>query len=145
MKTIAHGKVASSLIVVAGFAIWVSGPQLTCRDSIWHTPASFFIGAAAFFLVACFLPERRTKSFFGRKSALGLMGLFLWMTARHFPSQFYFTPSQNITLKALVELVVPFAIAIGGYWVSIFLIRGFRAPPEFAIQEAEHVVGGNGG
>lgn len=131
MKTVAHGKVASSLIVVAGFATWIGGLQLTRSDSVLHTSASFFIGATAFFLVACFLPDRQTKSFFSRRSALGLMSLLLWMALKQIPLQYFVSHFQDVTLKTLVNFVVPFAIAVGSYWISIFLIRGFRAPPEF--------------
>jgi hypothetical protein len=133
MKAIAQGKVAGFLLVIAGFTGWAGGMRLMPENSPWHDSCGDLVGAAAFFLVACFLPDLRDKRFLSRRSALSLMGLFLFLAAKDFLPSFFTTHQEIETWNVMLDLGIPLVVGIGGYWLSIFLIRGFRAAPEFNV------------
>ena len=134
---LAHNKVIASLLVLSAFvASLLIGPNF---DEMWMR---CIIGGAAFFVVSCFLPETRRTTFLSRRSSLGLVGLFTWMAGG---SLIYLHPLEPSTidksiLHTMIEVAGPILLGVVAYLLSIFLIRGFRAMPEYHLeQEGEQV------
>jgi len=135
MNTVIHNKVGSSILILGGFAIWIGGSILIPHAMDWYFAFSNSLGGLAFFLVGCFLPEYRTASFFSRKSAIGLMGVFAWMAAGAFiqhPSPFYRIVVPD---HSFIDFSAPILIGLISCWIAIFLIRGIRATPEYLTLE----------
>ena len=127
MKLIARSNVTASILVIGGFVAWLSIGRFFGEGWL-----NWFAGSIVFFAVACFLPETRPVTFLSRRSSLGLVGLFLWMAGSQFllehpiDSNWVQTPIQRLT----IEVVGPVLLGVVSYWLSVFLIRGFRAIPD---------------
>lgn len=134
MKTLAHNKLIASVLVCAGFAAWLTSARLV--DGEW---GSYIVGSAAFFMVACFLPETKRTTFLSRRSSLGLVGLFIWLAAdQAFMHEHWLLGSiDNPMVSSTLDVGLPIILALGGYWLSIYLIRGFRAQPEYNNRRGE--------
>lgn len=128
MKTIVRSKVATFLLVLAAFAAWVAG-----RRAFGPGWESHLMGVAAFFIVACFLPEPRKTTFFSRRTAIGITAFFIWLAGNQYvmlhPS--HATAITNPMWRDTVSIGGPILSAFAVYWLSVFLIRGFRARPEY--------------
>jgi hypothetical protein len=141
MKMLAHNKLVASLLVVAGFVAWlVIGPIFA---NGWMR---YIITSVVFFVVSCFLPETRRTTFLSRRSSLGLVGFFVWMAAADF---MHLNPPEPITigisiLHSMFEVGGPISLGVAAYLLSIFLIRGFRATPEYCQSRGEQAPS-NGG
>ena len=131
---LAQNKLIASLLVMAGFVAWLASG--TIFGVGW---ARYIIGSAAFFIVACFLPETRRTTFLSRRSSLGLVGLFAWMAASQILSLYPIdsTVFENPMLLATIDVGSPLLLGFLAYWLSVFLIRGFRASPEYDINQGE--------
>jgi DMSO/TMAO reductase YedYZ heme-binding membrane subunit len=131
MQTIVRNKVGASFLVVGAFMVWIVGSRFIPAASSLHMTMSYFIGAFAFLIVGCFLPETRDKSFFSRKSALGLMGFFVLLGSSH-----YFLKSNRLLGDSpMLGMMLSALITAGSYYFGLFLIRGFRADPEYNNEE----------
>lgn len=142
MIPIAPNKTVASLLIGAAFAIWLFCMRLADLRDDFSPSLAYLAGAASFFLVACFLAETRKITFHSRKSALGLVGLFagLASAALHSENQ----GSGDIGTHPMFDAStwgIHLAISLGSYWLALFVIRGFRAPPE----SAAHDESGDGG
>lgn len=134
MKYIVHSKIGGTLLVLHGFAFWFVASALIPENSDWHPVTTYSIAGFAFFLVGCFLPEHRDKRFIlGRRSVLQLMAFFFWLAG-----------STTVRLNIIEEVrdsatwirpILAFGsilIAFGSFFIATYLIRGFRAPVEYA-------------
>jgi hypothetical protein len=134
MKMIASNRIAATLLIVSGFAAWLLvGPIF--GDGI----GGYFIGAAAFFVVSCFLPETRRVTFLSRRSALGLVGFFVWIASSLYFRQYprHVNGLGIHLLRPTIEVALPILLGVGSYWLAVFLIRGFRAIPEYENNKGE--------
>ena len=137
MKMIASNRIAATLLIVSGFATWLAvGPIF--GDGI----AGYFIGAAAFFVVSCFLPETRRVTFLSRRSALGLVGFFIWIASNQYLRQHpsYLDGLGSHLLRSTIKVSLPILLGVSIYWIAVFLIRGFRATPEYENSKGEQGV-----
>jgi len=137
---IAYNKIIASLLVVGGFATWLS-----CVHYLGSAWMVFAVGSASFFIVACFLPELPKVTFLSRRSALGLVGLFVWLAVSDLlkNSSMVFTTIKNPIPRSTMDMGLPIILGVASYWLSVFLIRGFRARPEYQNNEGEQAVDGN--
>lgn len=126
MKYIVQGKFGGTVLVILGFGAWFGASAAIPESWEWHEVASYGIAGFAFFLAGCFLPEYRDKGrFVDRRSALRVMTFFLWLAV-----------SATLRLEAGIGPIVgyptlffsPFAC----YFLATYLIRGFRAAPDYA-------------
>lgn len=83
---IVHSRNGGTLLVVAGFALWVIALCLFHEYKTWGIAGAHMIGASAFFAVACFLPDLQKTTFYSRKSAIGAVGFFAWLSILRLPS-----------------------------------------------------------
>jgi|GEM_PF-3329958 len=133
---IAHTKTSSSLLVLTGFIVWLGYGRLHGTHTPWQLSSSYFVGAIAFFLVACFLPDRQPVTFLSRRSALGLMSFFQLLATQRLSHFLPKDQSGNPMWDWDMDVVISIAIAVGSYWLSIFLIRRFRMSSESTIIKA---------
>lgn len=134
MNLLARNKITASLLVVGGFVAWLFiGPIFGDR---WM---GYGIGCAAFFIVGCFLPETRPITFLSRRSSLGLAGLFAWMVGNQIlrDRPIDSTVIENPMIRSTLDVGIPILLGVVAYWLSIFLIRGFRATPEYDMKKGE--------
>jgi len=137
MKPVIHNKLGSAILIVAGLIIWLGSLSLIPHARELEYAPSYAIGALAFFIVGCFLPEYRTASFFSRKSAVGLMAVFSFVAARGFLRHSLDCDKLTVSDQFLQSGGVPILIGFIAYWLAIFLIRGFRATPEYISQNSD--------
>jgi hypothetical protein len=132
LKTIAYNRVTASLLIFSGIAVFVA--SVTILGIGWMSNA---IGCAVFFVVACFLPETCPVTFLSRKSSLGLVCFFSWMMGTEFLrySESDFLAAVHPNIYSTIVLAGPAFLGIFTYWISVFLIRGFRAKPEQGMHE----------
>lgn len=136
MKGILYGKFSGSMLVLGAFAVWVFSMRLIPQSWEYQFAASSGVAAAAFFLAACFLPDRRPVIFLSRRSALGAMAFFLWFGSMSFMRvAFQDQTAPGEAWRPFLMLILPFAIPYTVYHLSQFLIRGFRAAPEVVLAE----------
>ncbi len=128
--------------MAGGFVIWFGLTTLLSlrnpgNDSLVDAlfPA---IGAACFFIVACFLPEyRNTRLFLSRRSALQAMAFLVWLTL----STLSRMPEVAAAVQSLawfhrpepLLVFVVIAAAMASYFIAKYLIRGFHAVPDYAV------------
>ena len=151
MQSIANSKVAGAVLVLLGFACWLVASAVIPKSSEWFFVATYSVGGFAFFLVGCFLPEHLDRrSFLGRRSALQLMAFFFWLAVNALGRVTMIKDAWGSpSTVAMILVPASLVIAFGSYFASIYLIRGFRAPPTYTASkkedQTEQVVGGNGG
>ena len=137
MKSIVNSKVAEAMLVLLGFACWFVVSAVIPGSSEWFFVATYSVGGCAFFLIGCFLPEYQDRrSFSGRRSALQLMAFFFWL-AVNAVGRVTLIEDLWDSRSAAYSILVPasLGIAFGSYFIAIYLIRGFRAPPEYPISK----------
>lgn len=141
MKYIVHSKIGATLLVLLGFACWFIGSALIPESSDWFFVTTYFIAGFAFFMIACFLPEYRDKRFLlGRKSVLQLMAFFFWLAGSATVRMDLVQAMQHSTTWIAPVLAYSSVFfAVGSYFLSIFLIRGFRAPLEYSTYAKPHL------
>lgn len=126
-----------TVLVLLGFACWFGAWTVIPTTSVGFFAATHAVGGIAFFLVSCFLPEyRNPRAFLGRRSALQLMAALFWLSgneiARLKAVQGMQIPSGTL---AFLQLAAPVAIALSSYFIATYLIRGFRATPDYFTPE----------
>lgn len=131
MKGIVYGKLGGSLLVVMVFAIWILTSRFLQDSWEYHFAASGLAAVAGFFLAACYLPDRQPATFLSRRSALGAMAFFAWLSSSNFSNTFFkgksgLEPLADTTLRLFGPILITWLL----YHLSYYLIRGFRAPQE---------------
>ncbi len=132
MKFIASSKVSGAILVVLGFAVWFGASALIPESWDWWFVTTYLAGGLGFFVVGCFLPEYPDRRFLERKGALRLMAFFFWLSANalaRVPMIQELSPSEGWVAIRLVPASL--VLAFGSYLLAVFLIRGFRARPEY--------------
>lgn len=145
MPAIVTSRVGQSVLIGLGAAFWLGASVLVRESWDWYFVVTYVSGGFAFFVVACFLPECREPRFHSRQSVLMSMAFFFWLAAnemRRIPIMNDGLPS--FSTLAMVQVAGALVIAFGSYYLALFLIRGFRAPPEYLADtkpsETEHGV-----
>lgn len=133
---IAHNKIAASILVLAGFALWMAGTRVIGEDGPWKLAPSYGIGAISFILVACFLPDLPKTTFLSRRSALGLAGLLACLASGDLFRNGPLNMGSNYggLWYPFLSAGLPIILGLCTYHLSLFLIRGFRARPEYKTQ-----------
>lgn len=137
MKASAKVRVRESLLVILGFAAWITLGIASHGGTLEPAGISYFGGAFVFFLIAFFIPERPRGSFIRRSQVIGVAAFLLWIGLNHL---FYFgeySLSQHFdsTVSDLALGVSLVAAPFVFYWGAHFLIRGFYADQAYSTNE----------
>ncbi|WP_035615104.1 hypothetical protein [Haloferula sp. BvORR071] len=125
MLPVIHHRAGRVLAIVFALAGWLSGSYwLRDLSEFDHRVWWHLSGIAIFFLLAVFLPEERKIRSMSRQGALQLMAFVLWLLAGDLVMHF---KELQDAVVALLLLGAP----VLAYFVSFYLIRGFRAAPEY--------------
>lgn len=102
MKLLTNNKTSSALLTALGFAAWITcGLKIDGGD-----PALYLSGSFIFFIVAIFLPDSQPVTFLSRRSALGLVGLCIWLASELvFPE--YLLNARESDAKKHIEVIPP--------------------------------------
>ena len=121
-----------TLLVVAAITLWVLALSVFSENQFWGLAAAHAFGAAAFFGVACLLPDLPKPAFYSLKSALGATGFFSWLSALQLPlvRESNLADQENSSLRAILVITIPILLAMGVYLLSYHTIRSFRSRNE---------------
>jgi hypothetical protein len=119
------GKILAVVLALAG---WLGGgywfqAHLLEQRIWWHLS-----GIAIFFMLAVFLPEERKARSLGRKGALQMMAFVIWLLATDCVIHFKEAQGAGVALGLLLGAPVL------SYFAGLFMIRGFRALPEYGAE-----------
>ena len=133
---IVHNRRVGALLLMAAFLVWLVALAFLQQIKPFGLSMTHAVGAAALFAVACFLPERPRAAFYSRKSALGGVGVFSWLSIGHLPIFGGWTRGldESPLLLPALFIGIPMLLAVGIYWISLFAIRGFRANAEYEVE-----------
>jgi bacteriorhodopsin len=140
---IVHSRNGGTLLIVSAFAFWITALGFFHKNELWGLAAAHAIGACSFLAVACFLPDLQRAAFYSRKSALGAVGFFSYISVIQLPyfTEWIFADQKNPSLGAILFLTLPIILASGVYWLSFFAIRGFRANREYETEGEQNAAG----
>ncbi len=119
------GRIAA---VTLALAAWLGGGvylhQLEPEQRLW----AHLNGIAVFFLLAVFLPEERKARSLGRKGALQMMAFTVWLLT----TDWVVNHKDAHSPEAGLALVL--GVPVLAYFMGLFMIRGFRATPDYEVE-----------
>lgn len=135
MKKFTSQEFVSSILIMLGFVTWIS-----CTSYFRNGVGYYVSGMVIFFIIACFIPETKKVTLLSRQSVLTIIPFFVWTGST---IGFIKSPFVRILLEgkplleSVLNLLAPIILAAASYWGSLYLIRGFRAAPEYKTQSAD--------
>jgi len=128
MLPVIHHRIGQSVAVALALAGWLGAGSLWDVRELWQRVGWHLCGISIFFLLAVFLPERRKLRSVSRQGALQLMAFVAFLLASDLVT--HLKGAQRPFLALALLLGSPFF----SYFAGLFMIRGFRTPPQYATE-----------
>lgn len=131
MLPVIHHRIGRMIAVGLALAAWLGAGSLWDLRDAWHRIGWHVSGIGIFFLLAACLPECRKLRSLSRQGALQLMAFVVFLLASDLVV--HFKGAQRPFLALALLLGSPFL----SYFSGLFMIRGFRTPPDYAPEQEE--------